>query len=68
MKTKMNKEMKNDPIKYSIQVAICDSFEFMEDFNTWNIRKKDCRDIGIDDETNMFRFREHDDQRVRLCN
>lgn len=63
----MNREMKSDPVKYSIMLTVCESFEFMEDFETWNLKKKDCKTIGIDDETNLIRFKEPDDQILRLC-
>jgi len=64
----MNREMKADPIKYSIMLGVCESFDFMENFKEWGLRKKDCQFIGIDDESNMIRFKEFDDQKVRLCN
>jgi hypothetical protein len=52
-------------IENSILLEICESFDFMKE---WNLKKKDCKNIGIDIETLMFRFKESDDIRMRLCN
>lgn len=51
------------PEEYSIKLEVCNSFDFMFDF----LEKKDYKNIGIDYENNLIRFKDDDDESIRIC-
>ena len=50
------------PCEEAIKREICESFDFLK---SWGLKKKECRGLGLDYETNELRFKESDDTRIR---
>ncbi len=49
--------------EYSIKLEICNSFDFMFDF----IEKKDYKNIGIDYKNYLIRFKDDNDESIKMC-